>query len=88
MLSQDDANRQAYLEEARELLNDLEASLLELEKTPADTDLLHKIFRALHTIKGSGAMAWPKSGRRRRRHNYGGGGRGPGADFGSVLDER
>jgi len=56
MLSQDDANRQAYLEEARELLNDLEASLLELEKTPADTDLLHKIFRALHTIKGSGAM--------------------------------
>lgn len=56
MMSQDDANQQAYLEEARELLNDLEASLLELEKTPDDTDLLHKIFRALHTIKGSGAM--------------------------------
>ena len=56
MMSQDDANRQAYLEEARELLNDLEASLLELEKTPDDADLLHKIFRALHTVKGSGAM--------------------------------
>jgi len=56
MMSQEDANRQAYLEEARELLNDLEASLLELEKTPDDTDLLHKIFRALHTVKGSGAM--------------------------------
>ena len=56
MMSQDDANRQAYLEEARELLSDLESSLLELEQTPDDTDLLHKIFRALHTIKGSGAM--------------------------------
>jgi len=56
MMSQDDANRQAYLEEARELLSDLEASLLELEQTPDDTDLVHKIFRALHTIKGSGAM--------------------------------
>jgi two-component system chemotaxis sensor kinase CheA len=56
MMSQDDAHRLAYLEEARELLTDLEASLLELEKIPDDTDLLHKIFRAMHTIKGSGAM--------------------------------
>ena len=45
MMSQEDANRQAYLDEARELLNDLEASLLELEKTPDDADLLHKINR-------------------------------------------
>ncbi|MHC1789249.1 chemotaxis protein CheA [Solidesulfovibrio sp.] len=56
MMSQDDAHRLAYLEEARELLVDLEASLLELEKDPGDTDLLHKIFRAMHTVKGSGAM--------------------------------
>ncbi|KHK04366.1 chemotaxis protein CheA [Desulfovibrio sp. TomC] len=56
MMSQDDPHRRAYLEEARELLSDLEASLLELEKIPDDTDLLHKIFRAMHTIKGSGAM--------------------------------
>ncbi|MFP5260197.1 MAG: chemotaxis protein CheA [Acidobacteriota bacterium] len=56
MMSQDDAHRLAYLEEARELLADLEASLLELERTPDDSDLLHKIFRAMHTIKGSGAM--------------------------------
>jgi two-component system chemotaxis sensor kinase CheA len=56
MMSQEDVHRQAYLEEARELLTDLEASLLELEKTPDDTDLLHKIFRGLHTVKGSGAM--------------------------------
>ena len=56
MMSQDDVHRLAYLEEAKELLADLEASLLELERTPGDTDLLHKIFRAMHTIKGSGAM--------------------------------
>ncbi len=56
MMSQDDLHRHAYLEEARELLTDLEASLLELERLPHDADLLHKIFRALHTIKGSGAM--------------------------------
>jgi len=56
MMSQEDAHRSAYLEEARDLLAELEASLLELEKTPDDTDLLNKIFRALHTVKGSGAM--------------------------------
>uniref|UniRef100_I2Q1J3 Chemotaxis protein CheA n=1 Tax=Desulfovibrio sp. U5L TaxID=596152 RepID=I2Q1J3_9BACT len=56
MRSQEDAHRAAYLDEARELLADLEASLLELERTPEDVDLLHKIFRALHTVKGSGAM--------------------------------
>ena len=56
MKRQEDAHRAAYLEEARELLADLEASLLELERTPDDPDLLHKIFRALHTVKGSGAM--------------------------------
>jgi two-component system chemotaxis sensor kinase CheA len=56
MNSQDDTHRTAYLEEAKELLVDLEASLLELERTPDDSDLLHKIFRAMHTIKGSGAM--------------------------------
>jgi len=56
MMSQDDAHRAAYLDEARELLADLESSLLELEQTPDDADLLHKIFRALHTVKGSGAM--------------------------------
>lgn len=56
MRSQEDAHRAAYVEEARDLLADLETSLLELENTPDDLDLLHKIFRALHTIKGSGAM--------------------------------
>ncbi|WP_300158522.1 chemotaxis protein CheA [Solidesulfovibrio sp.] len=56
MKNQEDAHRAAYVEEARDLLAELEASLLELEHSPGDVDLLHKIFRGLHTVKGSGAM--------------------------------
>jgi two-component system chemotaxis sensor kinase CheA len=51
-----DTHREAFREEARELLGELETSLLELENTPADTDLIGRVFRAMHTIKGSGAM--------------------------------
>ncbi|MBF0284735.1 MAG: chemotaxis protein CheA [Magnetococcales bacterium] len=46
----------AYVEEARELLSELEDSLLELEASPEDADLIGRVFRAMHTIKGSGAM--------------------------------
>ena len=45
-----------YKEEAYERLTELESALLELEETPDDSELIGKIFRALHTIKGSGAM--------------------------------
>jgi two-component system, chemotaxis family, sensor kinase CheA len=45
-----------YREEANELLAELETSLLELEDTPDDDDLINRVFRAMHTIKGSGAM--------------------------------
>jgi two-component system chemotaxis sensor kinase CheA len=45
-----------FREEARELLEILEEALLELEETPADTEPVARAFRALHTIKGSGAM--------------------------------
>lgn len=47
---------EAFREEAYELLADLEASLLELEENPGDADLIGRVFRAMHTIKGSGAM--------------------------------
>jgi two-component system, chemotaxis family, sensor kinase CheA len=47
---------EAFREEAYELLADLEASLLELEENPGDTDLIGRAFRSMHTIKGSGAM--------------------------------
>jgi len=45
-----------FREEACELLAELESSLLELEARPDDRDLVDKVFRAMHTIKGSGAM--------------------------------
>ncbi len=45
-----------YREEATELLAELETSLLELEETPDDHELISRVFRAMHTIKGSGAM--------------------------------
>lgn len=45
-----------FIEEAHELLAELEGSLLELENSPSDVDLVGRVFRALHTIKGSGAM--------------------------------
>lgn len=45
-----------FRQEARELLETLEQGLLDLEKTPSDSDLINAVFRALHTIKGSGAM--------------------------------
>ncbi|NGZ05177.1 MAG: chemotaxis protein CheA [Magnetococcales bacterium] len=46
----------AFTEEAYELLSELEDSLLELEASPQDQDLISRVFRAMHTIKGSGAM--------------------------------
>jgi len=51
-----DKQQQAYREEAYELLAELEVSLLELEETPDDDDLIDQVFRAMHTIKGSSAM--------------------------------
>jgi len=46
-----------FIEEALELLAGLESALLELEENPRDPELIGSIFRALHTLKGSGAMA-------------------------------
>ncbi|RYE43067.1 MAG: chemotaxis protein CheA [Hyphomicrobiales bacterium] len=45
-----------FRQEARELLEQLEQGLLDLEQNPGDADLVNSVFRALHTIKGSGAM--------------------------------
>lgn len=51
-----DMPENAFKEEAYELLSELEDSLLELEENPEDAELVGKVFRAMHTIKGSGAM--------------------------------
>lgn len=45
-----------FRQEAADLLDSLETVLLDLGQTPADRDLIDAAFRALHTIKGSGAM--------------------------------
>jgi len=45
-----------FFEEAAELLADFEAGLLGLEETHGDVELLHRIFRAAHTIKGNAGM--------------------------------
>ncbi|MGH7766541.1 MAG: chemotaxis protein CheA, partial [Candidatus Binatia bacterium] len=47
---------QGFLEEAGDLLADFEAALLELEDNPADAEILNRIFRCAHTIKGNSAM--------------------------------
>ncbi len=45
-----------FKEEALELLDDIEDTLLLLRSDLANTDHINRIFRAVHTVKGSGAM--------------------------------
>jgi two-component system chemotaxis sensor kinase CheA len=54
-MSQIDLN-ETFRNEVSELLDRLEQCLLDLEGKPGDQDLVDSSFRALHTIKGSGAM--------------------------------
>jgi two-component system chemotaxis sensor kinase CheA len=51
-----DAALQTFLEESRELLEDVERYLLELEDAPTDSELHNALFRCVHTIKGSAGM--------------------------------
>ncbi len=44
---------QEFLVESAELLEQLDADLVTLEERPDDLELLNRIFRAAHTIKGS-----------------------------------
>ncbi|MBK3332496.1 chemotaxis protein CheA [Persephonella atlantica] len=41
-----------FLVEADEILSDLDQELIELEENPEDKELLNKIFRGMHTLKG------------------------------------
>src|SRR5947209_4251245 len=49
--------RAAFQAEALELLSELDAALLVLESEPGNDELIHRVFRAIHTVKGSGATA-------------------------------
>ncbi|WP_224995842.1 chemotaxis protein CheA [Cesiribacter sp. SM1] len=48
--------KQKYLEEAHDLLLELEKTLLLLEENPADSEGVEVAFRVMHTLKGSSGM--------------------------------
>ena len=45
-----------FLVEAFEMIEEMDQDLIELENNPDDLDLVNKIFRVAHTIKGSGSF--------------------------------
>ncbi|GAA0580286.1 chemotaxis protein CheA [Rhizomicrobium electricum] len=47
---------QVFRVESQELLEQIEQGLLDLENNPEDGETVAQVFRALHTLKGSGAM--------------------------------
>jgi two-component system chemotaxis sensor kinase CheA len=49
--------REVFRQEASDLLAELEAALLDLEAAPANADAINRVFRAMHTLKGSGATS-------------------------------
>lgn len=44
---------ESFLVESKEIVDSLDLDLIELEKNPTDENLLNKVFRSFHTIKGS-----------------------------------
>jgi two-component system chemotaxis sensor kinase CheA len=51
-----DEFRTSFIEEALELLNQLETDLLQLEEDSGNTDIVDSIFRIMHNLKGSAGM--------------------------------
>ncbi|MBI3382224.1 MAG: chemotaxis protein CheA [Aquabacterium sp.] len=47
---------QAFITESLDLLEKMEAALLEIEQRPDDAETLNAVFRAAHTIKGSAGI--------------------------------
>src|SRR2546425_473665 len=58
-----------FVPEAQEYLEVISSCLLRMEKDPANTDTIHQLFRAAHTLKGSaytvGDQATPRRASRR-----------------------
>jgi two-component system chemotaxis sensor kinase CheA len=48
--------KKKFVEEAIDLIDNLEKSLLELEENPEDQTIVQKIFRVMHTLKGNSGM--------------------------------
>ncbi len=53
---QDDEVLQEFFVEAWEIMEELDQDLVSLEEHPDDAELLNKIFRAAHTLKGSSSF--------------------------------
>src|SRR5271170_2560626 len=51
-----DLYQQTFRVEADELIGEIETVILLGEENPADDDAINRLFRAVHTLKGSGAM--------------------------------
>ncbi len=48
--------KETFIAEAEDLLVEIEECVLDIENDPDDMDAVNRLFRAMHTIKGSGAM--------------------------------
>ncbi len=48
--------RDKFVDEANDLINDLEKTLLELEANPTNMDVIQSVFRVMHSLKGGSAM--------------------------------
>ncbi|MDD4672323.1 MAG: chemotaxis protein CheA [Bacteroidales bacterium] len=48
--------KKKFIEEAVDLIDGLEKSLLELEENPEDQNIVQKVFRVMHTLKGNSGM--------------------------------
>lgn len=55
-LSQDAGLVQDFLVECEELLQGMDQDMVALESSPQDADLLNRVFRAMHTIKGTSSF--------------------------------
>jgi signal transduction histidine kinase CheA len=48
--------RRKFVEEASDLIDNLEATVLELEDRPTDSSIVQRVFRIMHTLKGNSSM--------------------------------
>ncbi len=48
--------KKKFLEEAIDLIYELEKTMLEIEQSPDNKELIEKIFRAMHSLKGGSSM--------------------------------
>ncbi len=51
-----DRFKEKFKEEALDNVSDIEESLFQLENDPENKELIERLFRSMHTIKGGGAM--------------------------------